>query len=102
EAGRRLVEEQHVGVVYQRCRKIEPPLHAARVRLDAPVERVPELDELRELLDTLLHHARRQAVERALQTQQLRAGLVGIQGGVLQRGADAQTHRSRIRRDIES
>jgi len=48
-----------------------------------------ELDELRELLDTLLHHARRQAVERALQAQQLRAGLLRIQRHVLERGADA-------------
>ena len=50
EAGRRLVEEQHLGPVHERRREVEPALHAARVALDPAVGRVLELDQLEQLL----------------------------------------------------
>ena len=53
EAGGRLVEEQHVGVVHQRGGEVEAAPHAARVGVDAAVERVAEVDELAELDEPL-------------------------------------------------
>ena len=47
EAGRRLVEEQHLGLVHERGGEVEPALHAAGVALDAAVGGVLELDERR-------------------------------------------------------
>ena len=56
EPGGRLVEEQDVGVVHERGGEVEASLHAARVRADAPIEGVGEVDQLAELGDPLLHH----------------------------------------------
>ena len=49
EPGRGLVEEQHLGLVDERRGEVEPPLHPARVALDAAVGRVLELDEREQL-----------------------------------------------------
>ena len=50
EAGRRLVEEQHLGLVDERARDRQPALHAARERLDLVVRALRELDEVEELV----------------------------------------------------
>ena len=50
EPGRRLVEQQQLGLVDERPRDREPPLHAARQRIDAVVAPVAELHELEQLL----------------------------------------------------
>ena len=47
EAGRGLVEEEHVGVADEREREVEPPALAARERAGAGVAAGLELDELR-------------------------------------------------------
>ena len=46
EAGRRLVQENEIGVVDERARERQPALHAARQRLDARIARAPEAGEL--------------------------------------------------------
>ena len=53
------------------------------------IERVTEIDELGELLDALLEHSRRQAVEASLEPQELHSGLFRVERDVLQRDADA-------------
>ena len=50
EAGGRLVEQQHLGLVDQRPGDREPALHPARERIDARVAPVGELHELEQLL----------------------------------------------------
>ena len=51
--GGRLVEEQHLGLVHERRREVEPALHAAGVALDHAVGGVLELDEREQLLRAL-------------------------------------------------
>ena len=89
--GGRLVEEQDLGVVHQGGRQVEPPPHAPGVGADRPVEGVAEVDELAQLGHAAASRAW-QAVEPALQPQQLGAGLLGVERRLLQGGADAQPH----------
>ena len=51
EAGRRLVEEDEVGIADERDAEVEPPLLAARERLDARVRLLLEPDERDHLVD---------------------------------------------------
>ena len=51
EAGRGLVEQQHLGVVDERVGEAEPLLHAARQALDVGVALVAEVDEVEEVAD---------------------------------------------------
>src|SRR2546430_2563684 len=80
-----LVGERPLGVVHEARGEVEPASHAARVGLDPMVEGVAEVEELREMLDARGDRARRQAVQRSLQPEQLRAGLLRVQRNVLQR-----------------
>ena len=49
EAGRRLVEQEQLGVVHQRAGDRQPALHAARERLDLRLAPLVQLDEVEEL-----------------------------------------------------
>ena len=49
EAGRRLVEEQHLGLVDDPERDVEPPALAAGVGLDATVGEAREVEQLEQL-----------------------------------------------------
>src|SRR5204863_7458037 len=49
ETRRRLVEEEHARLGEQAGREVEPPSHAARVRLRGPVGGVGELEALEQL-----------------------------------------------------
>ena len=102
EAGRRLVEEQHLGVVDQRGGEVEAALHAARVAGDAPVEGVTEIDQLAELLGAAIGIAGRQAVQPTLQPQQLAPGLAGIERRLLEGDADAQPDLAGVLDDVEA
>ena len=51
EAGRRLVEEQHLRVVDERVGEAQALLHAAREALDVGVALVAEVDELEQVAD---------------------------------------------------
>ena len=57
-----------------------------------------EVDQLTELVDAPAGVGARQAVEPALQQEQLGSGLARVERGFLQRGADAQAHRAGLRR----
>jgi hypothetical protein len=49
EAGRRLVEQQQLGLVDERAGDHEAPLHPARQRLDLVAGPLGQLDELEQL-----------------------------------------------------
>ena len=74
EAGRRLVEEQHLRPVDEPERDVEPALHPARVAVDDAVGGVGDPDELEQLVDALPQLAAAHALDAALQHQVLAAG----------------------------
>jgi hypothetical protein len=102
ESGGGLVEEQDVGVVHERGGEVEPPAHATRVGADATVERVAEVDQCAQVDQALLDLAAAEAVELALEPQQLEPGLLGVERDVLERHADVQPHLLRLRGDVEA
>ena len=98
EPGGGLVEEQHVGVVHERGGEVEPALHAARSRCRSAGPWRRRCRRGRGGRSTrCVELGVAQAVEPALQPQQLGAGLLGVEGGVLQGDADAQPHLARAR-----
>jgi hypothetical protein len=70
----------------------EATLHPPRVGADQPVEEVPEVDQLGQLVDPLVHFAAGQAVEAALEAEQFGAGLLGVERRLLQGHADPEAH----------
>ena len=62
EAGRRLVEQEHLRIVDQRVRQAEALLHPARQRLDVGVALVGEVDELEQVADHPAPRRRAEAV----------------------------------------
>ncbi len=81
--------------------EVEAPAHAAGVGRDRFVERIGQIDELAQLLDALGHRLLRESVEQALQSQELTTGLLRVERRVLQRHADVQPNRARLRTDVE-
>ena len=80
EAGGRLVEEQHLGVVHQRGGEVEAALHAARVAWrSAGRGRRRCRSSSPSSLDAPVGIAARQPVQPALQPQQLAPGLLGVE-----------------------
>ncbi len=65
-------------------------LHAARVGADAIVEGAADVDQVGQLREALLDVGLAQPVEATLEAQQLPTGLLGIERGLLEGGADAQ------------
>ena len=78
--------------MHQRGGEVEPATHATGVRLDAAVECVADVDERAELDEPLVDLLAGQAVELTLQAEQFLARLLGVEGDVLQRDADAQAY----------
>ena len=91
QTGRRLVEEQHLGVVDERGGYVQPALHAPRVGTDRALEGVADVDEAGQVVQPLVDLAPGQSVEPALQPQKLHPGLLGVEGRLLQGDADAQS-----------
>ena len=54
DSDRRLVEQQHVGIVQQPGGEIQPPLHAAAVGGHPIVQPVGQADEIHRVLDRLV------------------------------------------------
>ena len=103
EAGGRLVEEEHLGLVHERRREVEPALHAAGVALDPAVGRVVELDELEQLLGARRpRRAPADAEQPGLQHEQLAAGLARVEPGLLERDADPAPRLVRVGRDVDA
>ena len=95
EAGRRLVEEDQPGPADQRARQVEPPPHAARVRLDRAVGRIGQRELLEQVVGAALRLGLRELIQPAEQHQVLAAGQVLVDRRVLPREPD---HRSQFLR----
>ena len=65
-----------------------------------PFEGVADVDEVGQLGETQVDLPLVQAVEPALESKQLDAGLLGVERGVLQGDADAQPHRFGVVGDV--
>jgi hypothetical protein len=61
EARRRLVEDQELGIVDERARERQAPLHAARQRADADFALARQSREFEEVRNARLEHVARQA-----------------------------------------
>ena len=88
EAGRRLVEEQQPRMADQRAAEVEPPAHAARVRLDDAVARRRSARTARAARPRGAAPRRRELVQPPEQPQVLAAGQVLVDGRVLARQPD--------------
>ncbi len=102
ESRRRLVEEQQVGVVDQRARQAEPPLHAARQLARPGTGLRLQRGELEQARDALLHHRARQAEVAPVDEQVLGAGEVGVEAVELGDDADARLGLAHALRDRQA
>jgi hypothetical protein len=100
QAGGRLVEEQHLGLVDERHREVQAPAHAAGVRADAAAGGARQADALDQGGAAPAHGARRDAVQRRLQLDQLGAGHQRVERRLLQRDADPAAHLRRFGCDV--
>jgi hypothetical protein len=96
DADRRLVEDQHVGVVDERGGDVEAPLHAAAERLRLVAGAVGEADEGERGVDALAEQRAAQAVEGAEQLQVRRRAEVLVDRELLRHDADAALGRVRV------
>ena len=74
EAGRGLVEEEHLGLVHERQGQVEPAAHAAGVRADPPVGGGGEPDPFEQVGVAPVRLRPREAVQHGLEPQQLAPG----------------------------
>ena len=88
EPRRRLVEEQHLWFRHQARCDIDASPHASRVRRDAPVAGVGEIERLEQLLGSLPSRRPRLTGEPTHHDQVLAAGLEFVEGDVLRHQAD--------------
>ena len=80
--------------MHERGREVEPALHAARVRADRLPSASPMSMSALSSATRWSASPRVQAVQPPLQAQQLGAGLLRVERGVLEGDADAQAHLS--------
>ena len=86
----------------QAHRDVEPPLHAARVGLDAPVGRVREAEALQRLRDPAPQRGAGDPVELALDDEVLAAGGVGVDAVLLADDADRVADADGLGEDVEA
>ena len=95
ETERRLVEEQHLRVVQDAARDLQPPPHPAGVGEHRGVGAVGQLDDRQGVVDALLARRRGQTVEVGVEVEVLAAGELTVERRVLEDQADARTDRAR-------
>ncbi len=88
EAGRRLVEQQHLGPVDQGPRDRQPALHAAGEVLDHRVALLGQLHELEQLVDPLPDLLARQPEVAAVDVEVVADGQLGVEGVLLRADPD--------------
>ena len=84
----------------QRRGEVQAALHAAGVALDAPVDGLGQADQLGHLAHLLVQHLAAQAVQARLQGEQLAAGLLGVEAGLLQGDPDQAADRRLLADDV--
>ena len=72
------------------------------VGADPTLERIAEVDQLAQLVDPPLRVGARQAVEPALEQEELGTRLARVERRLLQRDADAEAHRVGLVDDVEA
>ena len=87
QAGGRFVKEQDAGAVNEGRRQVETPFHSAGVGANQPPHSLANVNQVGEVGDTGGDFPAGQPVQAALQRQQLPAGLLFVQGRLLQRRA---------------
>ena len=102
EAGGRLVEEQQLRAADERAGEVEPPPHAAGVRLGDPVGGVLQAEALEHVVRPPPRLRPVEPVEPAEHPQVLAAGEVLVDGGVLPREADDATHGLRVAQHVDA
>ena len=89
DADRRLVEEQHVGIMDERGRDVQAPLHAAAERARLVPGAIDQADEVQRGVDALVEQRARQAVERTEEAQVRCGAEVLVDREFLRHDADA-------------
>ncbi len=84
----------------QREGQVEPAAHAAAVGPDGSIERGPDVHEVGELADAPARLGAGQGKEPSLEIQQLATRLLGVEGRLLERDADAEAHLGRLADDV--
>jgi len=102
EAGGRLVQQHHLGVVDERPRDREPALHPARERLDLVVRPLRELDELEELVGTRPEGAPRKAEVPAVDHDVLPDGELHVERVHLRNDPEPAPDRHPVLRRVEA
>ena len=97
EAGGRLVDDQHIGIVEQRLRDAEPAPHAARESGRLPVRVLVQVDRLQQV-----PQARRiaHALQRREVLQEFQRGQVRIDAEILRQEAEAPAYRIGLAHDV--
>ena len=97
-----LIEEQQPRVVHESEAEIEAALHPTRVAAYLAVGRVGQAHPLEQLSAARLALALADPVQGALQAHVLGAGEVGVERGLLQRGADRTSHGCALVGDVKT
>ena len=96
EAGGGLVEEDHFRCMDERRRQVEAPLHAAAVGADTVVDGIADVRKVDGLGDGRGPVGGAQPVQAGLQVEDLAAGLLLVEGGLLHGHADADADLARV------
>ena len=102
EAGRRLVEQQQLGLVDQRAGDRDPPLHPARQRLDLARGPLGELHEVEQLGGAALALGPREVEVAAVDDQVLGDRELVVELVGLRHDAEAGADRPAVRRRVEA
>ena len=101
QPGRRLVQEEHPGLVQERPRQLQPPFHPAGKRPHRHVGAVGELGPRERLLDERGDPPRPDPVEHRVQLQVLAGGDPVVQRGLLEDDADEIADPIRLGGDLD-
>ena len=100
--GGRLVEEDHRRAEDERGGEVQPPAHAARVRLGGTLGRVGELEALEQLVRALARLGALEVVELPDHLEVLEAGQVVVDRGVLSGEPDLGPQDIGVAHDVEA
>ena len=102
EAGRRLVEQEHVGRVDQPASDREPSLHAARERVDLGVAPVAQLHEVEQLGGPLADERSRQVEVAAVDHHVVPHRQLGVEVVLLRHDAEARADLRAVGRGVHA